>query len=67
MLPLYFEGGEKCYLILRSGHKFVRNQLRYVAKLFEGLRVADVSDGMDKAWRRRLYKKLGLPRDDSVK
>ena len=59
-----------------------------ILALFDGLRVADVSDGMDtagwqniglmdadakkilkddKAGRKRLYEKLGLPADDSVK
>lgn len=31
------------------------------------LRVADVSDGMDKAGRRELYKQLRLPPDSSIK
>jgi len=36
-------------------------------QLFAGLRVADVSDGMDKAGRRELYKQLRLPPDSSIK
>lgn len=38
-----------------------------VLALFAGLRVADVCDGMDKAGRRKLYARLGLPPDESVK
>ena len=81
---------------LRAGKNFIPTEVycaeadEQILKLFDSLRVADVSDGDgvivvpraqaeevaeyaqgvvegDKAGRRRLYKKLGLPPDDSVK
>ena len=78
----------------RAGRNFIPTPMysetddARILALFDGLRVADVSDGMDaagwqniglmdadakkilkddKAGRKRLYEKLGLPADDSVK
>jgi len=58
---------------LRSGYNFIQTKAYTqeedleILKLFKGLRVSDVSDGMDKAGRRDFYKKLDLKPDDSVK
>lgn len=58
---------------LLAGYNFMQTKVYtqeedlQILRLFKGLRVSDVSDGMDKAGRRELYKKLGLKPDDSVK
>jgi len=67
------QNAEKRPADLRAGGDFMptkvysEQQDQEVLRLFAGLRVADVTDGMDKAGRRKLYEKLGMPADDSVK
>ncbi|MCU0960616.1 MAG: hypothetical protein MUF48_10980 [Pirellulaceae bacterium] len=64
---------------LRAGRTFLPTQVysheedQRIVKLFEGLRVADVFDGMDRAGLQGIgavdseIQQLGLPEDDSVR
>ncbi|MDH4197831.1 MAG: hypothetical protein OEW05_10515, partial [Candidatus Aminicenantes bacterium] len=57
---------------LRAGKTFIPSAVttteedREVLRLFQGLRLADVSDGIEKAGRRQQEKEIGLPPDLSV-